>query len=57
MLKASDEDKLAVMLGIAGFVYFDPKRRLYFTQKDQDAQEEFRKSKKKKIDYSDHYEK
>lgn len=57
MSKASDEDELAVMLGIAGFVYFDPKRRLYITQKDQDAQEEFRKSKKQKINYSDHYEK
>lgn len=57
MSKASDEDELAAMLGIAGLVYFDPKRRLRITRKDLDAQEEFRKSKKKKSDYSDHYEK
>lgn len=56
MSKASDDDELAVMLGIAGFVYFDPTRRLYITRNDWDALEKFRKP-KKKIDYSDHYEK
>lgn len=47
MSKASDEDELAVLLGIAGFVYFDPTRRLYLTRADWNAQEKWRKSREK----------